>query len=810
MRQVKKDSTNVSVDVYIIDSTDGTPELGVLFNTAGMDLEYRREGAAVVNITEATLAALTTAHTDGGFLEIGHGLYRLDLPDAAVATGAETVSIQGTVTGMIVLPQTVQLVDFDPEDGVRLGLTALPNAVADAAGGLPISDAGGLDLDTKLANTNEVTVARMGALTDWINGGRLDLLLDAIPTTAMRGTDSAALASVATEARLAELDAANLPADLDAVLLDTADMQPLIEKMAYVGAYGLGVWIDDGAANTNTVLGTDGTPDNPVSTIAAGTTIATSLGSQRFYLVNDTVITLAQTYEGYEFIGVGVSNQITLGSQDVDNSLFRNVTLTGTQGGTQFMRAIDCQLQAILSGEILADECWLTGDITLRAATNHSFGMCKSGMPGNATPDLTFPGAGTTSVNFRHYSGGLTVKSATALDTMSYESDGQIVIDATCTSLTISVRGNCSITDNGTTTSLTQDAAVNLTNLADAVWDEILTGATHNIATSAGRRLRGIQEFQGYEGGAIWIDTVNGTAGTTDFENGTVENPVDSIADANTLAASLGISRFVVIAGSTITFAASQQNQIFEGAAWTLALGGQNIDGSMIVGATVSGIATNTAGVQFFLDCIMNATTIPGDTHVIRCGIGGTQTLGEAGDYFFDACHSAIAGTATPVMDFGSALNASNLNVRHYSGGVEIQNMGAGTGSYTMSLEGDGQLVINANCSATSTVAIRGNFTVTDNAAGAVTLSDDARIDVTQINDEVKDVLETDTHAEPSAVPAATASLKDKINWQSALARNKLLQTATTQTLRNDADAADIATATVSDDGTTATREEWS
>lgn len=34
---------------------------------------------------------------------------------------------------------------------------------------------------------------------------------------AMRGTDSAALASVATEARLAELDAANLPADIDAI-----------------------------------------------------------------------------------------------------------------------------------------------------------------------------------------------------------------------------------------------------------------------------------------------------------------------------------------------------------------------------------------------------------------------------------------------------------------------------------------------------------------------------------------------------------------------------------------------------------------
>ena len=39
-----------------------------------------------------------------------------------------------------------------------------------------------------LADTNELQ-------GDWANGGRLDLLLDAIPTTAMRGTDSAATAT---------------------------------------------------------------------------------------------------------------------------------------------------------------------------------------------------------------------------------------------------------------------------------------------------------------------------------------------------------------------------------------------------------------------------------------------------------------------------------------------------------------------------------------------------------------------------------------------------------------------------------------
>ena len=77
------------------------------------------------------------------------------------------------------------------------------------------------------------------------------------------------------------------------------------------------------------------------------------------------------------------------------------------------------------------------------------------------------------------------------------------------------------------------------------------------------------------------------------------------------------------------------------------------------------------------------------------------------------------------------------------------------------------------------------------------------------INAEVVDTLSTDTHAEPSAVPAATASLKDKIGWLFTLARNKITQTSTTAALRNDADGGNIATSTVSDDGTTATRGEW-
>src|SRR3972149_3165457 len=140
-RRIKAGTTDVSVTIRIIDSTDGTPETGVVWDTSGIDLEYRREGAASTDITEATLAALPTANADGGFLHIGNGYYRLDLPDAACAAGATGVLVHGTVTGMVVIGEYVELVAYDPYDAVRLGLTALPNATPAGNGGLPTVNA---------------------------------------------------------------------------------------------------------------------------------------------------------------------------------------------------------------------------------------------------------------------------------------------------------------------------------------------------------------------------------------------------------------------------------------------------------------------------------------------------------------------------------------------------------------------------------------------------------------------------------------------------------------------------------------------
>src|SRR5690606_9077472 len=90
------------------DSTTFLPKTDVVFNSAGLDMEYRREGSASTDITEVT-QTVSGAYTDGGFVHIANGYYRVDLPDAACAAGAIGVLVHGTVTGGVVLGCYVHL-----------------------------------------------------------------------------------------------------------------------------------------------------------------------------------------------------------------------------------------------------------------------------------------------------------------------------------------------------------------------------------------------------------------------------------------------------------------------------------------------------------------------------------------------------------------------------------------------------------------------------------------------------------------------------------------------------------------------------
>ena len=99
---IRKGSQNISVYLVIRKSADNTERTGLLYNSSGLKATYVRDGSAAQAITLATLASASAAHSDGGFIEVDStnspGLYRLDVPDAAFASGADrvTVAVGGT------------------------------------------------------------------------------------------------------------------------------------------------------------------------------------------------------------------------------------------------------------------------------------------------------------------------------------------------------------------------------------------------------------------------------------------------------------------------------------------------------------------------------------------------------------------------------------------------------------------------------------------------------------------------------------------------------------------------------------------
>ena len=250
------------------------------------------------------------------------------------------------------------------------------------------------------------------------------------------------------------------------------------------------------------------------------------------------------------------------------------------------------------------------------------------------------------------------------------------------------------------------------------IYDQLLTGATHNITNSAGRIIRQLQQSGGYENGQVWIDTLDGAAGTTAHENGTMNNPVLTIGDAKTIAVDsiVNLSDFHVINGSTITLGETSDNESYFGDNWTLVLNSQSCASSHFEGAHVSGIQTGS-GMGLHGGSI-GTITLADDAHLDDVALeAGTITLPSSGSVAFARCTHAAA--TLPILDFNAG--AVTVHMHGYGGGIEVQNMDA---SDILHLDGNGRLDINANCT-DAVVNVRGNWDINDSGTTSNITKDD-------------------------------------------------------------------------------------
>jgi hypothetical protein len=245
-------TTGYILDIFIQDSsaTDGAGLAGLVYNTASLTAKYKRQGSATwTTISLATATAGTWA--SGGFVAAGSadaGDYELHLPNAAIASGVAwvAISLQGAAN-MAPTKIRIGLTATNDQDAVRAGMTALPNAEADAAGGLPISVAGALDLDAILADTDELQINQGDWLTatgfsthtaadvytEFGDGANLTALTTAtgfsthsaadVYTEFGDGSNLTTLTTATGFSTQASVDV--IDGIVDAILVDTADLQ---------------------------------------------------------------------------------------------------------------------------------------------------------------------------------------------------------------------------------------------------------------------------------------------------------------------------------------------------------------------------------------------------------------------------------------------------------------------------------------------------------------------------------------------------------------------------------------------------------
>ena len=181
---------------YFLDSSDGDTEETAL-TIANTDIKLWKQGAT-------TLADKNS----GGATHISNGIYYCTL-DATDTNTLGSLIVFVHVSGALAVRVECEVMTANRYDSLVAGTDVLHADLTQIGGVTQSAD----DLKDLVDTGYDPSTHKIQGV----------VLCDTTTTNSdMRGTDNAALASVCTETRLAELDAANLPTDVANVKTDTA------------------------------------------------------------------------------------------------------------------------------------------------------------------------------------------------------------------------------------------------------------------------------------------------------------------------------------------------------------------------------------------------------------------------------------------------------------------------------------------------------------------------------------------------------------------------------------------------------------
>ena len=170
---LKAGTTSKSIRVFLQDSTSttGAGLTGLTNASSGLTINYIRDDQTTVAAVAPQAMTIGT-WVSGGFVEVNSssttgypGLYEIGLPDAALASGKAVQIVIMGAANLVPCVVEIELTAVDHQDGVRFGLTALPNVAQGNSGALAIGNASG---QVTLTAAEETAIAN--ALLDLANG----------------------------------------------------------------------------------------------------------------------------------------------------------------------------------------------------------------------------------------------------------------------------------------------------------------------------------------------------------------------------------------------------------------------------------------------------------------------------------------------------------------------------------------------------------------------------------------------------------------------------------------------------------------
>ena len=277
------------------------------------------------------------------------------------------------------------------------------------------------------------------------------------------------------------------------------------------------VWIDE----INGVTGSTypkGTPRQPVNNLADAYVISQARGLKRIHFIGNCNFGANDNYSNLEFEGDGISSLITFSSgAKLYNCEFFNTQITGAMSGAVYF--FNCAIANFtLEGDgsnpsrgIILKDSLLLGTFTLAANYTGQIRIldCWSDVAGAATPIIDFNNGSSNMIN-RNWSGGIELRNLTQGLSHSIDfASGQAIIDSSCTSANIVIRGVGKLINNaGAGVTIDDVGLMNKVTVADAVWDTEVSTFNGN---TMGSQIRHIPKTVGVP---YWV-SVNGSDSNT-------------------------------------------------------------------------------------------------------------------------------------------------------------------------------------------------------------------------------------------------------------------------------------------------------